>query len=105
MSGGANVLVGSQQMDLGVGEDDADFADVLDGEFCFAVGSGDAADGAGKVVAFQRLDVRHFEGFEEKVVETNQSQSVGNVEAEDECAHEVRSLLDGTWRTGSGRRG
>jgi len=96
MSRRANVLVRSEQMDLGVGEHDADFAYVFDGEFGFAVGAGDAADGARQMVAFEFFNVGDFEGFEEEVVETNQSQSVGDVEAQDERANEVGRLLEGT---------
>merc|ERR1719334_1743802 len=79
MSGRANVLIRPQQMNLGVGEHDAHFADIFDGEFGFAVRAGDAADGARQMIAFEFFHVGDFEGFEEKVGETNQSQSVGDM--------------------------
>ena len=58
-------------MNLGVGEYDAHFAHVFDGELGFAVGSGDAADGARKMVALEFFHVRHFERLEEQIVETH----------------------------------
>ena len=105
MSGGANVLVGAQQMDLGVGQDDADFADVLDGEFGFAVRAGDSADGAREMIAFEFFHVRHFERLEEKVVETHQSQRVGHVEPQDEGADKVGRFLNRPWTRGRRERG
>ena len=51
-------------MDLRVGEDDSDFADVFDGDFGFAVRSGDSPDGARKMIALQLFHVRYFEGLE-----------------------------------------
>ena len=47
-------------MDLGVGEHDARFGDVLDGVLRAAVLPGDAADCAGEVIAFQRLHVGYL---------------------------------------------
>ena len=60
IKGGAHVE-GAHDVDLRVGEHDARFGDVLDGVFCAAVLSGDAANRAGEVVALQRLHVGHLE--------------------------------------------
>jgi len=95
MSGGSNVLIRSQKVNLRVGQDDAHFANVFDGEFSFAVRAGDSSDGARKVVAFQFFHVGDFEGFEKEIVETHQSQSVGDVETQDKSANEIRSFLKG----------
>lgn len=81
-------------MDLRVGQDDANFADVFDGEFGFAVGAGDPADGAGEMIAFEFFHVGYFKRLEEEIVEAHQSQGVGDVEAQDEGADEVGRFLN-----------
>ena len=66
-----DVLEGAHDVDLRVGEHDARFGDVLDGVFCAAVLSGDAANRAGEVVALQRLHVGHLERDEIRKGEIN----------------------------------
>ena len=91
-------------MNLGIGEHDAHFADIFDGEFGFAVWAGDAADSAWQVIAFEFFDVGDFKGFEEKVVESDQSQSVGHIETQNESANEIGSLLNRTWQKETNKR-
>ena len=58
--GDLDVLEGAHDVDLRVGEHDTRFGDVLDGVFCAAVLSGDAANRAGQMVTLQRLHVGHL---------------------------------------------
>lgn len=82
-------------MDLGIGEHDPGTGGILDGELSLAVLAGDAADGAGEVVAGEGLDVLDLEGLDVEVVEAEEGDGVVDVEAEGEGAHEVLALLQG----------
>jgi len=55
--------------------------------------TGNAPDGAAEVVALEHLHVRHLEGLDVQVVETQQRDGVGEVKAQQERLHKVLRLL------------
>ena len=68
----------------------------------FAVLAGDPADGSGKVVASEHLNVRHLEGVDVQVVEPEQGDGIDDLTGETErmVAAEVRRQKEMELKTG-----
>ncbi len=77
--GDLDVLVGAEDVDLGVCQHDAGARHVLDGILGAAALAGHAAHRARQVVALQRLHVLDLERVHEQVVQPQQRQRVLNL--------------------------
>lgn len=67
-----DVLVASQNVDFRIGEDHPSLGHVFYCEFSAAALSSKSSNRSTHVVAFQCLDIFHFEAFDEKVVQPEQ---------------------------------
>ena len=82
-------------MDLVICQHDSGLSHVLNGVLRPPALASHPADGPGKMVTLQGLDILDLEAVDEQVVEPDERQSIFNFEAEDKGPDEVCSLLQG----------
>lgn len=74
--GHSNIAMAPQDVDLGVGKDDAGAGGVLDGVLGLTALAGETADGTGEVLTVQGLHVLDFEGVDKHVLETQKNHGI-----------------------------
>ena len=79
-----------------LGDDDSCAGCVLDSELCLALLSTNTADASAQVVSVKGLDVFDLERLKVQVVQSEDSDSVLQVETKHEALEEVSALLDGS---------